>query len=140
MQSLWDAFVDFGLFQILPSKKDWWPKNVFLRNDLMYSNNSFYYFILIANPILRALWTLSLLPSTSPISSSLGDQTTIFLCAIEISRRCLWGCIKIEFDHVALSAAVRDQQKITSGDNDSSIPHNPVPLHFDVHILTVSSK
>jgi hypothetical protein len=141
-----DVVVDFGLWKITLTLSEYWdwivtgsvtaPTNIFLRNRLMYTNRSFYYFVLVVNPILRALWTISLLPS----DTSIGDDVSKigpFLCAIELFRRWLWSCIKLENDHVHrselwYSAHQGGRAAGTGADAAVSI----VPLHFGESIKT----
>lgn len=69
----WDITQDFGFLRILPTWKDvrniltgkWrsLPNNLFLRPLLIYKQHKYrYYIAMILNLILRAMWTLSLIP------------------------------------------------------------------------------
>ena len=75
---------------------------------LMYHNHTFYYFVLTTNLIFRAIWTLSLVNFTQFEASNFG----LFAAVIELTRRALWGCLKLEWDHCTSSSAY--ERKISS--------------------------
>jgi hypothetical protein len=67
----WDVYNDWGLFRILPDWKAVFAgdfstlrrRGVFLRPTIMYKRNVHYYYIaMVLDLILRAVWTLSLIP------------------------------------------------------------------------------
>jgi hypothetical protein len=135
-----DVIVDFGLWKITLPLSDYWnwlvtgtvvpPNNIFLRNRLMYTNHSFYYFVLVVNPILRALWTISLLPSDTSIGNDV-SKIGPFLCAIELFRRWLWSCIKLENDHIHRSELWYSAHQGGRGAGTvAGATVSIVPLHF----------
>jgi hypothetical protein len=74
----WDVTQDFGLFKILPTLKDirnmatgnWsrLPNNLFLRPLLIYKQHKYrYYVAMVLNLILRAMWTVSLIPQVCAV-------------------------------------------------------------------------
>ena len=80
----WDVFQDFQLLQFNSDKP-------LLRIKLFYEETTyFYYIVLVLNPILRFLWTLSFTPY--------GHQE--FLVLIEIIRRSLWACLRMEVGYI----------------------------------------
>lgn len=80
----WDIFQDFQLLQF-NCEHPW------LRNKLFYEEQSyFYYIVLILNPILRFLWTLSFTPYGSHE----------FMILFEIIRRSLWACLRMEVGYI----------------------------------------
>ena len=110
----WDIYNDFGLMKVLPTKRDvkkfftgqWHDitEKIFLRKLLMYKKNIFLYYVaIVLDFLLRAMWTLSLIPqgsSQSPFSYSLSDQLGPFLAMFELCRRCMWLMLKLEFEHI----------------------------------------
>lgn len=82
--SYWDVVNDWGLLQLQPPKP-------LLRELLYYRDlDSFYYMVMILNPILRSFWTLSFTP--------FGGQA--FFVLFEIFRRCLWSCLRMELAYI----------------------------------------
>ena len=146
-QSWFDVVVDWGLGTVTPapgtalrgllSGDQRLPPNVFLRPNLMFSSRWFYYIVLFVNPILRALWTLSLLPSTSEIGSYV-VKFSPFFCAVELFRRFLWSCLKMEWDHISHSERWYESQRKTDRLESDSPPGSPpalsmyisIPFHF----------
>jgi hypothetical protein len=108
----WDVCNDWGLCQIRPSWRDLRAGRLgskpFLREQLLYKNPNVYYAAICINFILRAVWTLSLIPqgsSSRPFEYSLADQLGPFLSAFELVRRCMWGCLRLEWEHIKVSKA-----------------------------------
>ena len=107
-QAFYDIVVDWGLMQVLiPANMDWWsvltgdahlPAKIFLRSHLMYSKH-IYYIVMLINPLLRFVWTLSLLPASSR-AGQIVKYLSPCLCTIELFRRYLWACLKLEMDHI----------------------------------------
>ena len=148
-QSWFDVVVDWGLGRVSPtswfnalfSGNEKLPDKVFLRERLMYTTNfsrhGFYYFVLVANPILRLLWTLSLLPADSAIGQWV-NRISPFLCVIELFRRFLWSCLKMEWDHIQQSTewygeslqAFRSRAIEKGLAYTSVVSHDTVPFHF----------
>lgn len=80
----WDIFCDFKLMQ-------WNSTRPLLRDKILYEGNeSFYYFVLVVDPILRFMWTLSFTPY--------GHHP--FLVLFEIARRSLWACVRMELGYI----------------------------------------
>ena len=72
----WDIYMDFGLLRIIPTSADVYyffsgkwsrvPRRLFLRPLLMYKHAVYRYYVAMAlDLIMRAAWTLSLIPQVS---------------------------------------------------------------------------
>lgn len=80
----WDVFCDFKLLQCNSTRP-------LLRDKILYEGNEgFYYFVLVVDPILRFMWTLSFTPY--------GNHP--FLVLFEIARRSLWACVRMELGYI----------------------------------------
>ena len=116
------------------------PPKVLLRPRLMYSDVRIYYCIMFLNPLLRLLWTFSLLPSDSDLGqwvTNLGP----FLCSIELFRRCFWAVLYLEYHHIEHSerwygasfrSLVREgrEASIEQGFAQTLVSTDTVPFHF----------
>ena len=80
----WDVIVDYQLFQAD-------AEDLFLRKKLFYYKmKGFYYFVIVANPLLRFMWTLSFTPyGAHP-----------FLVVFEIARRGFWAVLRMEVAYI----------------------------------------
>ena len=80
----WDVIVDYQLFQAD-------AEDIFLRKNLFYHKmKGFYYFVIVANPVLRFMWTLSFTPyGAHP-----------FLVVFEIARRGFWAVLRMEVAYI----------------------------------------
>lgn len=113
-QFYWDIFMDWGLMQIIPSPKDFsFEGNLFLRKKLLFKRKIYLYYIaMCVDLLLRALWTLSLIPQGSrsgPFSYSISDQLGPFLAMFELFRRTMWGCYRLESEHINASTGAESQ-------------------------------
>jgi hypothetical protein len=59
----------------------------------------------VANLLLRFLWVVSLLPSTSAAAQGqwkflAGTKLSIFLASMEVFRRSFWGLLRVENEHL----------------------------------------
>lgn len=108
-QFYWDVYMDWGLFRnrprgnSIPSVSEWSKTHLFLRPKLLYKTRVWVYYVGMAlDLILRAMWTLSLIPqgASGPFSYSLSDQLGPFLAMFELCRRSMWGLFKLEWEHV----------------------------------------
>ncbi len=80
----WDAIVDYQLFQAD-------AEDLFLRKKLFYYKmKGFYYFVMVANPVFRFMWTLSFTPYGSHP----------FLVVFEIARRGFWAVLRMEVAYI----------------------------------------
>lgn len=158
LASYFDVHGDWGLASIplrsssnnAASTASFWQRGVFLRQDLMYSNKAFYYFVLTLNPLLRCMWTVSILNVGS--SSEQGLRVfTFFGFTLEILRRFLWGLLKMEFDHITASSKYEDallkpllkttKDSCEEGeDQEENIPKRVLTLHFETDYYDIGSE
>lgn len=90
-QLYWDFVKDWGLLQT-NSKNQW------LRNDLMLRRKIVYYLAMGLNLILRLAWLQSVVHSS--FESVDYRVTTLFLAALEVTRRGLWNFFRLENEHL----------------------------------------
>ncbi len=104
----WDVAMDWGLFDVMP-RSPWDLMNIntftenhmFLRKSLMYPSALFYYICIILDLVLRFMWVLSLLPPEM-FGSFVGYQLKLFIGSMEILRRCMWGILRVEYEHLKM--------------------------------------
>lgn len=70
-----------------------------LRKNLMYPYVWIYYVCIVLDLILRFLWVVSLVPE-SIFGAFVGPQLSLFLGSMEIFRRAMWGCFRLEYEHL----------------------------------------
>jgi hypothetical protein len=104
----WDVVMDWGLFDVLPKNVyelldlyNYRSRKMFLRKSLMYPRENFYYLCIVIDLILRFLWVLSTLPPDS-LHGLVGYQLSFFLGSMEIIRRCMWGILRVEYEHLKM--------------------------------------
>jgi hypothetical protein len=68
-----------------------------LRDILMYGSPWIYYSAIVLDFIFRSLWVISL---TATSSNLVGPQLNFLLCTLEITRRCGWGLLRVEKEHI----------------------------------------
>jgi hypothetical protein len=117
-----------------------------------------YYFAIVADLALRFLWTLSLIPASdsSPFRSHLQVYLAPALAALEILRRTMWSCLRLENEHLhncdrfarlqqeqmhkelsttghghAGDSRQRMEQTLAGVSNDNVLPVDFVPIHFE---------
>jgi hypothetical protein len=138
-QFYWDIWNDWGLMQILPS----WHEirhfklkpNVFLRKRLLYKKVWIYYVAIFLNLVLRGLWVVSLVPQhvEGPFEYSLNDQLGPFLAMFELVRRCMWGCFKLELDHINAGSSNPMQDSVVALHVSAPKPAMDDP-NRDIHV------
>ena len=139
--SAWDALVDYDqCYAPFPGQK--YP---FLKNRLMYRSPYLYYFVLVLNPILRLLWTLSLLPqhhgASLTVLGMLSDSLVIQLSpAIELFRRALWGLLRMETEHLKVATMLLRDTVVPIVSMKSFMMDSFAPIHFDVHRISSSDN
>jgi len=105
----WDVYNDWGLGK---------TGHAFLRADLLYRRRWCYYATIAADLFLRFTWTLTLLPSrNNPYFANILLALSPWLAAWEICRRTMWGCFRLENEHLHNSEGYR---RVTF-----------IPLYFD---------
>ncbi len=104
----WDVVMDWGLFDVLPTNLcdlfdiySYRQKKMFLRKSLMYPRENVYYVCIVIDLVLRFLWVLSTLPQSS-LHNLVGYQLSFFLGSMEILRRCMWGMLRVEYEHLKM--------------------------------------
>ena len=99
---LWDIVVDWGMLDAiryhgvlsLPGQP------MFLRTHLMYRDTRFYYFAIIADLLLRAIWVVSLAPA-SLTQGFAKSAFQLLMGSLEIFRRAMWSILRIENEHIS---------------------------------------
>eukprot|EP01034_Spumella_vulgaris_P031194 gene31194-38545_t len=84
--------------------------HMFLRKQLMFHSPLLYYVAIVLNLLLRFLWVVSLLPSTSHAARSQwkflsGIKLGVFLASMEIFCRSIWGLLRVEYEHLKFANA-----------------------------------
>ena len=76
-----------------------WPS---LRENLLYRSKSFYLSIAVVNLMLRFFWTLTLIPEGKGDAWQKNIQVRLspILAGAEICRRCMWGFLRLENEHL----------------------------------------
>ncbi|KAG6651269.1 hypothetical protein I3843_06G092700 [Carya illinoinensis] len=90
-QLYWDFVKDWGLLT-MNSKNPW------LRNELILRQKIIYYFSMGLNLILRLAWLQTVLHSNFVHVDY--RVTTLFLAALEVTRRGLWNFFRLENEHL----------------------------------------
>jgi hypothetical protein len=98
---IWDVFMDWGLGK---------SEHGYLREKRMFTYRAYYYLAIVVDFVLRFGWTLTLVPSTAgiPLSRGFVEYTTPFLAAGEIARRAMWGCFRLENEHIKRTSEHKD--------------------------------
>lgn len=126
----WDVVMDWGLM----------VNNRILREHLVYSWPSVYYFALFTNAILRWTWTLAfILPQAT---SLFVWYATFYICIIgELLRRFQWIFFRVEHEHLHNCGELRAYHTLAlpyqgdlfltapTVDNITSPPSQPSPSH-----------
>ena len=94
----WDVYMDWGLGL---------PKHWFLGPRLMYPKRSVYYATIAADLVLRFAWVLTLLPPDSGAAFALPAYLTAVSMMLELSRRTVWGFLRLENEHRSNTSGYR---------------------------------
>eukprot|EP01039_Chlorochromonas_danica_P003872 gene3872-4230_t len=104
----WDVVMDWGLCEIRPhSFQDFFrwgeyaKSKLLLRQSIIYPYPIVYYAAIAMDLALRFIWVISLLP-TDQMGLFVGYRLNFFLGSLEILRRTLWGCFRVEWEHLKL--------------------------------------
>ena len=73
-------------------------ENKFLREEIVYSSKSYYYFAIVEDFVLRFGWAVSL--SLTEMGFSSGDLITSILSPLEVFRRFVWNFFRLENEHL----------------------------------------
>ena len=102
----------------------------FLRERRMFRHRSYYYCAIVADLVLRFLWTYTLIPEKDQGSFSNGVSLSLavapFAAAAEICRRTMWSFFRLENEHLNNTAGYR------------RVKH--IPLHFDTPLESTSAQ
>ncbi|RZF47136.1 hypothetical protein LSTR_LSTR005214 [Laodelphax striatellus] len=109
---LWDIKMDWGLFD---SKAG---DNKFLREEIVYSSTSYYYFAVMEDFILRFGWVLSM--SLTEMGYVHGDLMVSILSPLEVFRRFVWNFFRLENEHLNNCGKFRAVRDISVAPMDSS--------------------
>eukprot|EP00753_Platysulcus_tardus_P019088 PLAT7049.2.p1 GENE.PLAT7049.2~~PLAT7049.2.p1 ORF type:complete len:780 (-),score=368.98 PLAT7049.2:71-2410(-) len=95
----WDVKMDWDLAQCGGN-----VRHFFLREHLLYVKRVWFYYVAIfMDLVLRFFWTLSLIPNSvnGPFHKELGVYIGSVAGIVEIFRRSMWGCIRLENEHLS---------------------------------------
>lgn len=94
-QFLWDIFMDWDIVRVRSGR-------VVLRENLLYRSKAFYLAVATINLCLRFFWTLTLIPDGKGEAwqASLQVRLSPILAGAEICRRCMWGFLRLENEHL----------------------------------------
>ena len=93
----------------------------------MYSDYV-YYVATVADLVMRFVWTLTLIPfsENSPLGSYMAAALNPFLASVELVRRAMWSCLRLEAEHLRNTEGFRSVDFI--------------PLHFNRDVGDDSEK
>lgn len=90
---VWDYKMDWGFFDKNAGE------NKFLREVIVYSSKSYYYFAIVQNFLLRFLWLVRLY-DIGLKGETYKDLVTTFLGFFEVFRRFVWNFFRLENEHL----------------------------------------
>ncbi|XP_024084092.1 xenotropic and polytropic retrovirus receptor 1 homolog isoform X2 [Cimex lectularius] len=108
----WDIKMDWGLFD----KKC--GDNKFLREEVVYSSNWYYYFAIIEDLILRFGWVLSM--SLTEMGYIHSELMVAILAPLEVFRRFVWNFFRLENEHLNNCGKFRAVRDISVAPMDTS--------------------
>ncbi|XP_075229123.1 solute carrier family 53 member 1-like isoform X1 [Lycorma delicatula] len=108
----WDIKMDWGLFDSKPGD------NKFLREEIVYSSTSYYYFAILEDFVLRFGWVLSM--SLTEMGYVHGDLMVSILSPLEVFRRFVWNFFRLENEHLNNCGKFRAVRDISVAPMDSS--------------------
>ncbi|XP_077292169.1 solute carrier family 53 member 1 [Arctopsyche grandis] len=109
----WDVKMDWGLLdRNAPSE------NRYLREEIVYSSGSYYYFAIIEDFVLRFFWSVSFVVIQNKWVS--GDVMTTILALMEVCRRFIWNFFRLENEHLNNCGQFRAVRDISVAPLDSS--------------------
>ncbi|CAK9291988.1 unnamed protein product [Gordionus sp. m RMFG-2023] len=89
----WDIKRDWGLLE--PNTP---PENRLLREQMVYSKKSYYYFAMIEDLVLRFAWTLTVSVGKEELLEA--DILISILAPLEVFRRFVWNFFRLENEHL----------------------------------------
>ncbi|XP_077087159.1 xenotropic and polytropic retrovirus receptor 1 homolog, partial [Siphateles boraxobius] len=96
----WDLRMDWGLLQ----------GNGLLKDELVYSQQLYYYAAMLADVLLRVSWAINILLAQMKDSSAAATASAL-LAPLEVLRRCIWNLFRLENEQLKnceKCCAVRD--------------------------------
>ncbi|BES98813.1 unnamed protein product [Nesidiocoris tenuis] len=108
----WDIKMDWGLFD----KKA--GDNKFLREEVVYSANWYYYFAILEDLVLRLGWVLSM--SLTEMGYIHAELMVSILSTLEVFRRFIWNFFRLENEHLNNCGKFRAVRDISVAPMDSS--------------------
>jgi len=105
---VWDVTMDWGL-----AKRD----HGGLREKLMFGNRWIYFTVIVIDLFGRFMWIITLMPKNDNPIPLFPELLAPFLAATELCRRAMWGCFRLENEHLNNTGFRRFE--------------GPVPDHFD---------
>ncbi|KAJ8668179.1 hypothetical protein QAD02_009842 [Eretmocerus hayati] len=108
----WDIKMDWGLLDSNAGE------NKFLREEVVYSSSSFYYFAIIEDFILRFVWVANLVLVEYNFISS--DLMISILAPLEVFRRFVWNFFRLENEHLNNCGKFRAVRDISIAPLESS--------------------
>eukprot|EP00301_Raphidiophrys_heterophryoidea_P022258 c6459_g1_i1.p1 GENE.c6459_g1_i1~~c6459_g1_i1.p1 ORF type:complete len:428 (-),score=73.46 c6459_g1_i1:175-1458(-) len=109
----WDVKMDWGL-----GSRTLKPDIFNLRPRLMFQRKWIYYTAIFADLVMRFLWTLTLISfaKETPVGYALSNFLQPILTSVELARRTMWACLRLETEHLVNTEGFRTVDVI--------------PLHF----------
>jgi len=105
---VWDVLMDWGLGR---------SSHGGLRERLMFGRRWVYWIVIFVDLFGRFMWVITLLPANDNPIPLFPELLAPFLAAIELCRRAMWGCFRLENEHLNNTGFRRFD--------------GPVPDHFD---------
>ena len=111
----WDITMDWGLVWLNKSGK------VQVRNQFQYGSPWVYVAAAVFNLFGRFVWMLTLI--TAPVQSAINHEMAVFAYAmVEVVRRSVWACLRIEHEHASNASKYR------------AVKHIPIAFHTNTTI------
>ncbi|XP_024084692.1 xenotropic and polytropic retrovirus receptor 1 isoform X2 [Cimex lectularius] len=108
----WDIKMDWGLMDSNAGE------NKFLREEIVYSSKSFYYFAIIEDLILRFSWAISYILTENGWIG--GELMTSVTAPLEVFRRFVWNFFRLENEHLNNCGKFRAVRDISVAPLDAS--------------------
>ncbi|KAK3928394.1 Xenotropic and polytropic retrovirus receptor 1 [Frankliniella fusca] len=108
----WDVKMDWGFFDTIQGE------NKFLREETVYSSNTFYYFAIVEDFVLRWIWALGFFLTESKYIR--GEAMQCILAPLEVFRRFVWNFFRLENEHLNNCGKFRAVRDISVAPLESS--------------------
>lgn len=122
--SFWDVFMDFSLGNA-------WAKHPFLRDQLAYKRVWVYYFVMVADTLLRQQWIFYAIFASDIQHSAF---LSFFVGLAEVLRRGMWSVFRVENEHCNNVGQFRASRDIPlpyelPASPEGAKPQTPEPRH-----------